>query len=63
MQVTRPSWDGDHKHDPGNAGANEDQPERPTRAQRAGGEHDLVLPEPRDQWLRQSRANEAADAG
>lgn len=46
--------DGDDEHDPGSAGANEGQPERPARAQCASGEYDLVLPEPRDESVGQS---------
>lgn len=46
--------DGDDEYDPGSAGADEGQPERPARAQCAGGEHDLVLPEPCDESVDQS---------
>jgi hypothetical protein len=40
---------GDDEHDPGGAGPDEGQPGQPARAQRAGGAHDLVLPEPRNE--------------
>lgn len=37
------------QHEPGRAGADEGQPDRPAGAQRPGGEHDPVPPEPGDE--------------